>query len=1011
MARPLLFALALAIPGIPADARAQQTPHWVWHPTPTEHVALRRAFSLPADAVEARLWATADNHVDVWLNGGFVLRGDVWEEVGSVALDQLSAGANTILVLAKNEGGPAAAAVRLWARLADGTEWELCTDGDWQCTDTPPDDPSTPADGSEWRAVAVLGAVGDPNLPWTAVEAADFARDPAAVQTQAPTPAEGIELLPGFAVERLYAVDRATQGSWVSLARGPAGTLVASDQRGKGLFRIQPATLGDPAALTTVQRLPIQLERAQGMVWAFDSLYAVVNGADSGLYRARDGDGDGELDTVEQLTALDGSGEHGPHGVVVTPDGEALMIACGNHTAVPTDAVRRSRIPMTWGEDLLLPRLWDARGHARGRLAPGGFICRVSPDGQDWEIHSVGYRNQYDLAFSADGELFTFDADMEWDMGMPWYRPTRICHVVSGSEFGWRAGSGKWPADSPDSLPAAVEIGPGSPTGVVFGTDAAFPAAYRRALFALDWTFGTVWAVHLEAHGGSYRGTAEPFATGAPLPVCDAVVGTDGALYLVTGGRGVASALYRVSWQGEAGAAPAASPPTPEAALRRSLERFHGVADAAAIDAAWPHLGHRDRHVRYAARLAVEAQPVSRWSARALDERDPARSAHALLALARFGDSPLLPGLLAAARRIDLAAADDIVQHAALRALALAAIRMGPLDEPTLNDLRAHLAGLPPPRGDSARALWVELRVYARDPAIVPVAVATLAPLRADAPPAWGALIERNDSYGAPIRRMLDAMPPVMQLQTALTLRVAREGWDPALRRQYFEFLAAAGDRPGGSSYQGFVQMIRNEALAECSETEREALAALLVGDGPPREPPAAIEWSGVRHDWTLENAAASVDGALRKRDFERGRALFFAAACAACHRFDGEGGSVGPDLTSAGNRFSTEDLLEAIIDPSAAISDQYESAIVFCTDGRAVFGRVVETEDGDVLVYPPVPMAPPVRIAEGEVDRIQPSPISQMPPDLLAPLDEEDLRDLVAYLLSRANADDGMFR
>ncbi len=42
--------------------------------------------------------------------------------------------------------------------------------------------------------------------------------------------------------------------------------------------------------------------------------------------------------------------------------------------------------------------------------------------------------------------MFVYDADMEWDFGMPWYRPTRVNHATSGSELGWRSGTGKWPA-------------------------------------------------------------------------------------------------------------------------------------------------------------------------------------------------------------------------------------------------------------------------------------------------------------------------------------------------------------------------------------------------------------------------------------------------------------------------------------------------------------------------------------------------------------------------------------
>jgi len=86
-----------------------------------------------------------------------------------------------------------------------------------------------------------------------------------------------------------------------------------------------------------------------------------------------------------------------------------------------------------------------------------------------------GFRNSYDIAFNTEGELFTFDSDMEWDMGAPWYRPTRIVHCVSGGDYGWRSGSGVWPAYYPDSLPPMNDIGPGSPTGVVLPRPSTAP--------------------------------------------------------------------------------------------------------------------------------------------------------------------------------------------------------------------------------------------------------------------------------------------------------------------------------------------------------------------------------------------------------------------------------------------------------------------------------------------------------------------------------------------------------
>ena len=108
----------------------------------------------------------------------------------------------------------------------------------------------------------------------------------------------------------------------------------------------------------------------------------------------------------------------------------------------------------------------DGGGFMTDEKAPGGWVCKVDPDGKNWELVSMGFRNAYDIAFNREGELFTYDSDMEWDYSLPWYRPTRVCHVVSGADFGYRNGSGKLPTYYLDSLPPVVDIGPGSPTGV-----------------------------------------------------------------------------------------------------------------------------------------------------------------------------------------------------------------------------------------------------------------------------------------------------------------------------------------------------------------------------------------------------------------------------------------------------------------------------------------------------------------------------------------------------------------
>ncbi len=396
------------------------------------------------------------------------------------------------------------------------------------------------------------------------------------------TPIDKLKVAKDFRVELLYTVPKGDQGSWVNMTVDPKGRLIVSDQYGK-LYRVTPAPIGAEAAETKVEPIPVEIGEAQGLLWAFDSLYVMVNTGgkfQSGLYRVRDTDGDGELDKVEQLRALNGSGEHGPHAVILSPDGKSLYVVCGDGTKLTELA--SSRVPRVWGEDHLLPRMPDGRGFMSGVLAPGGCIYEIDPDGKSWELVSMGYRNQFDIAFNRRGDLFTYDADMEWDMNTPWYRPTRVNLASSGSDYGWRNGAGKYPIYYPDTLPAIVDIGPGSPTGIVFGYGARFPAKYQETLYICDWSYGKLYAVHLEPDGAAYKGTFEEFITGTPLPLTDIVVNPhDRAMYFTIGGRRTQSGLYRVTYDGPESTEPiAADVPAdrtgPDPQVARSLSQGPG---------------------------------------------------------------------------------------------------------------------------------------------------------------------------------------------------------------------------------------------------------------------------------------------------------------------------------------------------------------------------------------------------------------------------------------------------
>ena len=825
---------------------------------------------------------------------------------------------------------------------------------------------------------------------------------------------ERLNLLPGFVAEKIYDVPKEQEGSWVAICRGPGGSLFVSDQGGAGIFQVFPAAIGDNDGLTTTAKINVPVSSAQGLCFHNGTLYANVNGKGSGVWAITDSDSDGKLDAAKHILPLRGAGEHGPHAIFPTPNEEKLIVMGGNYTRPA--ALSSSRIPSNWKEDLLLPRQGDSHGHANGLLAPGGWIAQMNPDGSEFEMLSMGYRNPYDSAFSPEGELFAYDADMEWDMGAPWYRPTRICHATSGSEFGWRAGTGKWPTYFEDSLPPVVDIGPGSPVGVLFGTGGKFPERYQRALYALDWTFGTIHAIHLKPNGASYTGTEEEFISGTPLPVTDAVIGEDGAFYFTTGGRGIQSSLYRVSYQGNEATAEATKQSINHANLkRRQLEKYHGKTDPKAVEAAWPSLSSSDRFIRYAARIAIENQPVEQWADRALTEEQPERALIALMALCRQGDASQQQHVLDALLKIDYRELSDPQKLILLRDIGLCFMRLGPPSEKQREAVIDLLDDNFPGNNDQVNVELARLLIYLDAPGVIAKVLALMETASPPQVPEWGELIGRNKEYGSPIAKMLENYPPLLEIQYAFMLRNLRYGWTLEERRRYFQWFLDAAKHPGGHSFSGFLTNIRKVALENCSPGERKAVADLtgqkVEGDEIAMEvtPP-----TGPGREWTLEAAVRSLDDGLVGRDFHAGRNLFYAAQCGACHRFDGNGGYIGPDLTSVSSRLSHRDLLENIIHPSRVISDQYGSHLVSTADGREIVGRVVPGGKDDpadsIRLHTQNIEAEPVLLLKEDIEEMTPSPISQMPVGLLNNLSEAELLDLIAFLLSRGNPDDRMF-
>ncbi|MFN9718791.1 MAG: c-type cytochrome [Planctomycetota bacterium] len=1032
---------------------------WIWGPDNNAKYVLRKSVDLK-NIKAARLRASTDNAGTVYINGKRAGSSGAWEEPMDADVAKLLVeGTNIIEADVENQGGVAAFVFKLVVKHSDDSSSEIVSDEAWTFGSRRGEATAT--------AVALRGSYGDG--PWGQVF------DNAAVAGR--IPAGTFELLPGFQVEKLFTVPKDELGSWVCITFDNKGRLLASDQGDRGICRITlPPVSSSPApgeklvdrpdegatAETKVERLDfskceVQPTAAQGMLWAFDSLYFSINGGPgSGLYRARDKDGDDQFDECIRLKEFRGGGEHGPHALRLSPDGNRIFVICGNHTLPPFDAGEEltnrnytSRVPTNWAEDHLLPRMWDANGHAVGILAPGGWIASTDPDGKTWDIFSIGYRNPYDMAFNADGELFAYDADMEWDVGMPWYRPTRVVHATSGSEFGWRSGSGKWPNHYLDSLPPMVNIGPGSPVGVDFGYGLRFPARYQQALFICDWTFGTMYAIHTEPHMSTYKATKEEFVSRTPLPLTDVAAGPDGALYFSVGGRGTQSELFRVTYAGKEPTSPANTQDSTQAgprSRRKTLESAHaGVGSTgrqAAMDAQTflsdvrSDIQSGDRFIKSASRNAFYHSPLFKelmkpdvlaaadFSTSTPDEvlsivtalaKAPVAHLVASKSLAESDAAAVNDGLRKASlnslRSLSFETLTPEQQSGYLRALSLVFLRLGTPDETTQKDFSGRLDPLFPSNDDELNRELVQVLIYLKSPTVVEKTVKLLeAPSKPTVTEDMKDLLARNRGYGGAIAASIEKAPDQQQIWYAFCLRNMKEGWTIDQRKAYFAWFERAHQWAGGASFHGFLNNIEKEAFENASEKERLLIEA--SGARKPYAPPEIPKPAGPGKDWTLDEVRALAKDGLKGRNFENGQKMFAATRCIICHRFGGDGGATGPDLTQLAGRFNLNDLTEAIMVPSKVISDQYKASTIVTTGGQTYSGRIVaENDDRITILTSPEDPTKITEIPKSEVDEIQPSTVSIMPMDLLKPLNQDEVMDLLAYLLSRGDQGNDMFR
>ena len=997
----VLAALSIQFHAPLPAAQAQPMPSWIWtsdKPADNERAYFHTSFQVRPGLLKAILLIAADHEATIYCNGkkiGVATGGDKAASIDITAA--IAHGANTLALAAVNDTGPAGVIAVVELSRDDGrTQW-LLSDDTWIASSKEEkgwNDAGFTA--ANWKPAINLGKVGTPAVkdlgnPFagkTAVDAYNSWR--LATGTGKATDPATMQAPPGFVVELVRSA-AVGEDSWVSMAFDPQGRItVAKEKAGLLRFTLGKTALGEPT-VDKVESINTQLLECRGLLYAHGALYANANNSKA-FVRLRDttpNDGNDAFDEVKSLLRTEGSTGHGRNHVVLGPDG-SLYLVHGNDVRLPSTLSPRSPY-QRFADDVLIPSDYDQRMDGTQEQTPGGHILRTDKDGSFFEVVAAGLRNPFDVAFNEDGEMFTFDADMELDLGCSWYRPNRVNHIISGAEFGWRKGTGKWPTYFADSLGSVCDIGLASPTGVEMGTKLAYPPKYQKAFFIADWAYGRILAVHMKPKGASYTGSYETFLAGRPLNVTDIRVGPDGALYVLTGGRQTQSGLYRVRYTG-----PKVEPAKPtdeeqaqafaaeQARTTRTFDeqahvKLDGAKAVAAVKTALGNLRSDDVHIRFAARVALEHQEPTLWQTRVFEEQGVDALLTGLIAVCRAGDKNLQARVLTALNALQWPQLTEAQQLAALRVYQLCLLRMGKPDAATSADILKALNPHFPAKSPLVNRELCRLLTYLGEPTIRPRTFA---------------MIEQSSSSEDLIHYLF-------------TIRSIKGQWDLTQLEAYFKGLNKAAHLHPGRNYAGLLKAIRTELATALPNEAKLRLQHVMVEPAPPTDAFIAEKPVFVR-DWKMEDLAPSLGDAGKGRSYEKARAAYAKAQCSACHRLGPHvpQSEVGPDLTAVAARFPRRDLLEQIVNPSKVVDEKFKQSVITLADGQIITGQIALEDDQKIVVHPNPLAKDTITLSKKEVTARKLSDLSPMPAGLISVLSREEILDLIAYLESGGKAD-----
>jgi putative heme-binding domain-containing protein len=712
------------------------------------------------------------------------------------------------------------------------------------------------------------------------------------------------------------------------------------------------------------------------MLWSKDGLYVSSHQKVSLL---RDTDGDGRADREEVVAT----------GWPKIPTGSNLIDAMG----IALDAQNNLYIGIGCADFTNPYLVKDGKSHYDPR-AELGAILKVAPDRARREVFAAGLRFTYALKFNKAGDLFATDQEGETWLGGA--NPLdELNQIVAGRHYGWPP---RHPQYLPDirNEPPLVGFAPQhqSACGLVFDESGAHtkrfgPESWEGDAFVALYSRGRLARVRLVKTPNGYVAQPRAFAVGTRMPT-DVTLSPDGALYVSlhsgqpdwgTGPQGEGT-IVKITYEDKEVPQPVIAWPSGPLEVRVAFDR---PLDPSRLDALPGVPIAFGRHVR-----AGDAHEVFKPPYKAVQAQLAAPRGTLHVASARLDDDGRT-----------LVLATDPHPWEATYAFALPGLG-GRDSSGQAIDLDYDLTGAEvtwEPDDAAAEATPAAFWWPHLDPDVVsrltegsaPHA-ASLANLDRPGHLTFRALVRLPEAHSTLI---LEAARP-LAIEDATLDGDTGEPSDDGVRTA---FDVKAADQPldlfitlrTGPSNAGEHPSFRVSYRTEHDPTERPLRLEQLLVPWTPAPTPAPSE-------------SAAVPPELAGGDPARGAAIFRGeeAKCATCHAFRGEGGKVGPDLSNLHERDAAS-IYRDIAEPSATINPDYVPYTVVLKDGRVLAG-VVRSEGADAIRVLDTD-AQETRVNRADIEELRPSSTSIMPVGLSGALGEQQLKDLVAYLMAPPEA------